>query len=154
MAFILFLPRQGTETASAPTFEFSLSYLFYFFPVRGRKRFFNVQAVFFCNSIYFISSPSGDGNILCLTISCDTPDLFYFFLVRGRKHASQGLSLHFCNLFILFLPRQGTETSGRYLPASPLYHLFLPRQGTVIDLLFLMSKINFYFFTFPRKGTG
>ena len=134
-------------------------YLFYFFPVRGRKHLTIGENNWNIITIYFISSPSGDGNVIAFCRKFRIKRyLFYFFPVRGRKHYTYLYLYSVYIPFILFLPRQGTETyrisqstelkrlliyfisspSGDgNLPfgfwtvlTKPWFILFLPRQGT------------------------
>ena len=131
--FILFLPRQGTETRAIDVAgEDIISQFILFLPRQGTE---TQQVVLFLKDyqIYFISSPSGDGNSLSRPYTVRHPPIYFISSPSGDGNC-------LCLVFRSAM-RKG-------------FILFLPRQGTVIDLLFLMSKINFYFFTFLRKGTG
>ena len=110
--FILFLPRQGTETIEIA-----------------------IEIATFPIPIYFISSPSGDGNCSscqCRSI-CFQSHLFYFFPVRGRK-LLKGDYIRFAVYLFYFFPVRGRKLDF-YIHSShsipfPTFILFLPRQGT------------------------
>ena len=108
--------------------------LFYFFPVRGRKPLRAADHTrLISNNLFYFFPVRGRKPVVFLIISIVPSYLFYFFPVRGRKlfKLSRRLEPLFSK-FILFLPRQGTETvyCPKCIVQIVLFILFLPRQGT------------------------
>ena len=176
-----FFPVRGRKLVNQLCNQNISYHLFYFFPVRGRKQYTSVP-VSNQDGIYFISSPSGDGNEHCEKKSRRTighlfyffpvrgrklmnfqfllpfeDNLFYFFPVRGRKPYLLHLLQNYHTDFILFLPRQGTETPQKFITFRILtngFILFLPRQGTETQVSCTLLRDSAIYFISSPSGDG
>ena len=107
-----FFPVRGRKQTCINSRHSTSGDLFYFFPVRGRKLKNIALNIKVKPYIYFISSPSGDGNNLVSSWWIKVLHLIYFISSpsgdgNGTAFSTTGSVV---GAFILFLPRQGTET--------------------------------------------
>ena len=109
-----FFPVRGRKRSSAAAVGVSFAYLFYFFPVRGRKLVLTACRSEDYRLIYFISSPSGDGNVIRPPSMLKKCTIYFISSSSGDGNHSPLPTERQVYLFILFFPRQGTETYTLY----------------------------------------